>query len=213
MRTKSKKMILTLVSITVILALFGFAISKKPEIIRASKFIQIEKKMKKVQAEVYINASIEKVWSIIGENFDQNSKFNVDAKKTYYLKEVTGMIGSQRRTINHKDKVIDVEILEYDPKKTHVKWEIFNMNVAPLKAGNSSYTLYEDNKGGTILVQKAAFKMKVFFMDWIAKGKFTALFKTELAAIKHLAETGESITPQTKDEIIERYTNSIKVIK
>lgn len=197
----------------VTVALLGFTIMGTSKVIRISESSTIEKSLKRVRAEVHINAPIDKVWSIIGENFDQNAKFSVEAKKTYYLKKVDGMIGSQRRTVNHKDKVIDVEIIEYDPKTTHIKWEIFNMNVAPLKAGNSSYTLREDGKGGTILEQKAAFKMKIFFMDWVAKGKFTTLFKTQLAAIKHVAETDKNITPQTTDEIVDRYSNSIKIFK
>lgn len=212
MKKTPKKLILTVISIMT-LALFGFTILETSMVIRVSESSKAEKSLKKVKAKVYINAPIDKVWAIVGENFDQNSKFSVDGKKTFYLKEVDGMIGSQRRTVNHKDKVIDVEIVEYNSEATHVKWEIFNMNVAPLKAGNSSYTLNADGKGGTILVQKAAFKMKIFFMDWIAKGKFTTLFKTQLAAIKHLAETGESITPQTKDEIVERYSNAIEIMK
>jgi len=166
---------------------------------------------KKVEAEVKIAVPPSQVWSLIGENFDQNSRFNVDAKKTYYLQEDPNMIGAQRRTVNYKDKVIDVEIVEYDPSKQHVKWVIFNMNAAPLKAGYSSYSLRDDGNGGTILTQKAGFKMKVFLMNGIAKGKFTNLFKTELAAIKHLAETGENITEQNKDDIVERYANSITI--
>jgi hypothetical protein len=211
MKKNPKKLIIIMTLITT-LGIFGFT-RLNSQVIRVSESAKLEKSLKKVEAKVYINAPIEKVWLIIGKNFDQNYKFSVDGKETFYLKEVDGMIGSQRRTVNHKGKVIDVEVVEYNPEATHVKWEIFNMNVAPLKAGNSSYTLHEDGEGGTILVQKAAFKMKIFFMDWIAKGKFTTLFKTQLAAIKHLSETGESITPQTKDEIVQRYSDAIKIIK
>lgn len=189
------------------------AMALSSKVIQVSKHTNPDIAMEKVQAEVSIAAPIDKVWSIIGQNFDQNSKFNVDAKQSYYLKEVHGMVGSQRRTVNYKDKVIDVEVVSYDPTKTYVKWEIFNMNVAPLKAGHSSYTLYDDGHGGTVLVQEAAFKMKVFFMDWIARGKFTTLFKTELAAIKHLAETGENITIETKAEIVKTYAHAVRLIK
>ncbi|MCW5516933.1 SRPBCC family protein [Muriicola sp. Z0-33] len=208
----TKKQILVVMSVTV-LFFTGFTQIKTIEMVRESNFKKKEMSMKRVKAEVYIDAPINKVWAIVGKNFDENSKFSLEAKKTYYLKKVDGMVGSQRRTVNHKDKVIDVEVIEYDPKKNHVKWEIYNMNVAPLKAGNSSYTLRAHSSGGTILEQKAAFKMKIFFMDWVAKGKFTTLFKTQLAAIKHLAETDEIITPQTKDEIVERYADAINVIK
>ncbi|MFK7921879.1 MAG: SRPBCC family protein [Bacteroidia bacterium] len=209
-RIKNQLVLLTTASL--LLFIFGFTPSSGTQLGKTIKTSTKEINLKRVQAEVYINAPIEKVWKIVGENFAENSAFSVNAKKTYYLKEVDGMIGSQRRTVDYKDKIIDVEIVEYDANDKHVKWEIFNMNVAPLKAGNSSYTLSSDGKGGTVLVQKAAFKMKVFFMDWVAKGKFTTLFKTQLAAIKHFTETGESITPETKEDIVERYLNDIKVI-
>lgn len=210
-----KRKRILIVGITVWLIVFGvwLAISLSGKVIQVSKHHNPDIAMEKVQAEVSIAAPIDKVWSIIGQNFDQNSKFNVDAKASHYLKEVHGMVGSQRRTVNYKDKVIDVEIVSYDPSIFYVKWEIFNMNVAPLKAGHSSYTLHDDGNGGTVLVQRAAFKMKVFFMDWIARGKFTTLFKTELAAIKHLAETGENITIETKEEIVKTYADAIRLIK
>lgn len=210
MKNTRKKTILIMTSI-LSFGLLGFAMVSTSEVIPISKSNKIEKSLTKVQAQVHINASIEKVWSIVGEKFDENSKFSVEAKETFYLKQVEGMIGSQRRTVNHKNKVIDVEIVAYNAELKHIKWEIFNMNIAPLKAGNSSYSLQEDGKGGTILTQKAAFKMKIFFMDWVAKGKFTTLFKTQLAAIKHLAETGESITSKTTTAIVERYANAIEV--
>lgn len=204
-----------IICLTVGLTSFGvwLATSLSGELIRVSKESNMEDSMKKVQAKVAINAPIDKVWKIVGQNFEKNSRFNIDAKESFYSKEVGGMIGSQRRTVNYKDKVIDVEIVSYDATKSYVKWEIFNMNVAPLKAGYSSYTLYDDGKGGTILIQHAAFKMKVFFMDWIAKGKFTTMFKTELAAIKHLSETGESITTETKDKIVELHSDAISIVK
>jgi hypothetical protein len=192
---------------------FWIATSLSSELIQVSKQNNMEISMNTVQAEVTINAPLDEVWLIVAQNFDKNSRFNVDAKDSFYLKEVEGMIGSQRRTVNYKDKVIDVEVVAYDQIKSHVKWEIFNMNVAPLKAGYSSYTLHDDGKGGTVLVQNAAFKMKVFFMDWIAKGKFTTMFKTELAAIKHLAETAESITVETKNKIREQYADDIIIVK
>ena len=87
------------------------------ELIRASQNTEMEKSMIKVKAEVIIDAPIEVVWGIVGENFEQNSKFNINAKETLYLKEVKGGVGSQRRTINHEDKIIDVEIIEFDEEK------------------------------------------------------------------------------------------------
>lgn len=107
------------------------------EMLRASKNSEVEKSMHRVQAEVRIKAPIEMVWSIVGENFDQSSKFNVNAKETLYLKREDGFVGSQRRTINNKDKVMDVEITKYSEGRTYVKWEIYHQNVAHMKAGNA----------------------------------------------------------------------------
>jgi len=172
-----------------------------------------EIKYKKVEAQVTINASWETVWSIVGENFDQSYKFNIDAKKTEYLKEVKGMVGSQRRTLNHKGKVIDVEVMKYDADNGYIEWNIFNQNAAPLKAGYASYSLKKVGEDKVVLTQKAGYKMKIFLMNPIAKGKFTKLFKTELAAIKHLAETGESVSKDNISEIVDNYASSILVLK
>jgi len=181
--------------------------------ILASFSLAKEKDMnyKMVEAQVSIDASWEDVWSIVGENFDQSYKFNVDAQKTEYLKEVSGMVGSQRRTTNYKGKVIDVEIVKYDAENGSIEWTIFNMNAAPLKAGFSSYTLQRDGDNKIILTQKAGFRMKVALMNPIAKKKFTKLFKTELAGIKHLAETGENISIENRDEIVEKYDAAISI--
>jgi hypothetical protein len=189
------------------------AASPFAKMLLASQNSKVEKSMCIVRAEVQINAPIEKVWQIVGNNFDENSKFNVGAKESLYLKKVPGIKGSQRRTINHKDKVIDVEVIEYDQEKKHVKWEVYNQNVAPMKAAYSSYSLRENEEGITILEQRAAFKMKFFFLDWVAQMKFPGMFKTELAAIKHLAETGESITQENRETIAKRYATSIKLLK
>jgi len=63
------------------------------------------------------------------------------------------------------------------------------------------------------LIQDAAFKMKIFFMDWVAKMKFPKMFKTELAAIKHLAETGKSITKKNAQYIADRNAGSVRMIE
>lgn len=167
--------------------------------------------MQTVRANVTIDAPIEKVWSIIRENFDQNSRFNSQAKSTEYIKQVEGQVGSQRRTININGKYVDVEVLNYDPQAYFVKWEIIDTNLAPLKVGYASYQLEHGINGSTTLSQVAGFRMKIFLMDWVAKQKFTTVFKNELAAIKHLAETDETISLQTQKEISERYANDIKI--
>jgi len=179
---------------------------------RTSQNKELEKSMIKIYAQVQIDAPISTVWTVVGENFDQSSKFNVAATKTNYLKQSEKMVGSQRRTVNAKGKVIDVEIINYDPETKFLKWEIFNQNVAPLEAGYSSYKLSSDGDGGTLLAQEAAFKMKYRIMHLIARRKMTPIFITELSAIKHLVETGESITPATKKTIVRQYKEAVRVL-
>lgn len=179
---------------------------------RASQNKELEKSMIKISTQVQINAPVTAVWSVVGENFDQSSKFNVEAIETKYLKKSDKMVGSQRRTTNSKGKIIDVEVTNYDPETKFVKWEIYNQNVAPLKAGYSSYKLSSDGKGGTLLSQEAAFQMKYRIMHLVARRKMTPIFTTELSAIKHLVETGESITPATKNTIVRRYQEAVKIL-
>jgi hypothetical protein len=179
---------------------------------RASQNKELEKSMIRIHAQVQIDAPVAEVWPVVGKNFDQSAKFNVDAKETRYLKKTNQILGSQRRTTNAKGKVIDVEVVNYDPEAKFIKWEIYNQNVAPLDAGYSSYTLKSDGEGGTLLTQEAAFKMKYKIMHLVARRKMSPIFKTELSAIKHLVETGESITPTTKNEIVKRYHKAVRIL-
>jgi uncharacterized protein YndB with AHSA1/START domain len=204
-----------------ILILFLLVTSTQPyfakaeeNLLRLSQNPTLEKKMNKVKAEVNINAPIEKVWDIIGTKFDQNHWFILSADKAFYLDEPKNgnMIGAKRRVVNAKGKVMDVEVTEFSTDKLHISWEIYNTNAAPIKAGYASYSLRENGQGGTILQQNAGFKMKIFFMDWVAKFKFTEMFKTDLSAIKHYVETGEKITVDNKEQIVKKYVDSVSLL-
>lgn len=204
-----KKVLTSIFVVGLTIAVWVFLTLNQP-VVRPSLAKDLE--MKHVKAKIVIDAPIEKIWKIIAEDFDRNSRFNSNAKTSEYLKRVDGMLGAQRRTVNHNGKYANVEVTGYNPANHYVRWEIIEANVAPIKAGLASYTLHQNTDGTVTLTQEASFKMKLFFMDPIAKGKFTTIFKNELSAIKHLAETDVEVTRENQRQITKKYAQAFEIV-
>ncbi len=93
-----------------------------------------------LRAEILIDASVAEVWDVVGENFDQIVRYSSEVANSYFLHQVDGMAGSQRRSEMHNGRTLDVEITDWEDK-TRVQWEIVKPHIPVLKSGVSSFTL------------------------------------------------------------------------
>lgn len=180
---------------------------------QVSKLPELEREAYVVEVTVDIDVPAARVWSLLGEQFDQSIKFNPEATKTSYILGTQPAVGAQRRTINTNGKFIDVEVVDYDPSAYFVGWEIIDTDVAPIKFGFGRYQVTPISENRTRLKQQAGFKMKYGPMDVVARFKFPKVFVYELAVIKHTLETGKPKSSLSKNEYRARYFRKIKMKK
>lgn len=161
-----------------------------------------------VQLEILIDAPVNEVWNLVATRFDQSKLYNVEAKSTGYIRGNSPKVGAQRRTIGNDGKFIDVEIFAYSPRNHVISWEIIGTDVAKMVVGYASYHLEAAGKG-TRITQTAGFKLQSPVMNVFARGQFPKLFKTELAAIKHILEQKQPVTKSMKRMLRDTYYSKI----
>lgn len=161
-----------------------------------------------IESTVKINATIDKVWKFVAEEFDQNSRFTPDVEKSHFIDKKTNMVGSVRTAILTSGDSFDVKIIAYNTDSKFIEWELIRATM--VETGVASYTL-SDMKGSTKVTLKGGFKMQYFFMDWIARMKYPDGFKGILAGMKLYLEKGIELKEKDVEKIVEEYGDQIHV--
>jgi len=161
-----------------------------------------------VEATALINAPPEVVWKLVAEDFDENSLYTYNVEESFYLHKKPEMIGTIRGAVETSGDSFDVEIIAYNEKDAFIEWEIIRVD-SPITTGVASYTVSEIN-GTTKITFRGGFRMKYFFMDWMAKRKFPDGFKAILAGIKLRAEKGVKLKEGNIEDIMNEYGDQVQ---
>jgi len=196
-----------------VLVIFTLTVStaRATDVRRVSEFPELESSAHSVQITAIIESSIDEVWKAIAIDFDKNIKFNLDAVHALYIKNSSAKVGSQRRTLDQKNRYIDVEITEYLQDKKYIAWEIISTDVAKIEVAFSSYQLESIDMNKTKITQEAGFKLSNPIMQVAAKRLFPDLFRTEIAVLKHTLENGVGKDDLSKSGYKNRYFKKIKI--
>lgn len=160
-----------------------------------------------VEATAQVNSPVQDLWKLLGEEFDKNSKYTHNITDSHYIDKKPGVVGSIRTATESSGQTFDVKVVAYEPNERFIEWEIVRAE-APIETGIGSYRL-EDLDGRTRVTFKGGFKMKYFFMDWLAKRQFPHGFKAIVAGIKLRAEEGRKLADEDVDRTIERYGDQL----
>ncbi len=177
----------------------------------AKKDAKMRKKVVTVEVEQEIGASVEKVWSIIGEDFAKISDSNPDCPYSEWAEGYnTPEVGAKRimyMTDKRDNKYFVDEIVKYDPKNHHITIEVANEKGFPL---NPEYTwLNMDAKkvseNKTLLKLRFNYLTKPRFLKGFAKGGMRKSFQKYAYGIDYHAKTGEIVDEKKWKEIKHLY--------
>jgi hypothetical protein len=165
-----------------------------------------------VDSTVLIKQPVDKVWQIVGENFDQSHIHMAGVDNSYYLTKTENLLGSVRRSEHVGGDHLDVKIMNWNPEEKYIRWQIVETNVPMLSQGVGEYRLTAIDHNTTRLDQAGGFRMKFSALDGMGKIAIRKMFRTILAGIKHQSETGNAIDNYTKKEILKEYKGSIEIL-
>ncbi len=177
----------------------------------AKKDARMRKKVVTVEVEQEIGAPVDKVWSIIGEDFAKISDSNPDCPHSEWAEGFdTAEVGAKRimyMTDKRDNKYFVDEIAKYDPENHHITIEVVNKEGFPL---NVEYTwvnmdAVEISKDKTLLKIRFNYLTKPRFLRGFAKGSMRKAFQKYAYGIDYHAKTGEVIDKEKWKEIKHLY--------
>jgi len=189
------------------LSTLGFA----AEVSRVSQSPELKSRAHIFKLTGIIETPINSAWGLVGENFDHNIKFDLDAVQTEFLDATVPQVGSKRRTIDKDGKYTDVEITEFSKKERYVAWEIIQTDVVKLETAFFSYRLESIDSNKTRITQEVGIRLKNPVMHAMAKRVLPDYFITELSIIKHILENDVEKNDLASKEYKRRYGDEIKL--
>ncbi|WP_196885366.1 SRPBCC family protein [Aureivirga sp. CE67] len=182
-------------------------------LIAFSTQIFAQKKDKKViefSVERIINAPVEDVWRVVGEDFGAIANSHPKIVSSEYNQgHITGGVNASRRCNFNEEgtKYLEEKQIEFDAVNHTFKVKIYHTDGIPL---NTDYT-YGIYKVEKISEKQSKLKMtmilrtKPAFLGWIAKGQFKKDIADYLLAVEHHVLTGEIVNKENFKEIKKKY--------
>ena len=156
-----------------------------------------------VQESIFIEGSVDDVWTVVAEDFDK-SMLHIDrVKRSYYTDYKDKRIGSVRRSEYYDGDWLDVVITQYKPS-SFIQWEMTDTSIGMLKEGVGAYSLVEEG-AGTRLIQDAGYRTSVSVVDSVVKGRFKKMFRTILAGVKYQVEEDRPVEKGQGAKLVESY--------
>lgn len=170
-----------------------------------------DKKVISFSVERNINASAERVWKVVGEDFGAiaNSHPKI-VSSNYNQGHITGGENASRRCNFNEagTKFLEEKQISFDAKNYTFKVLISQTGGIPLN-NEYSYGIYKvtpvtDNS--SILKMTMVLRTKPAFLGWFAKGKFKRDIADYLLAVEHHVLTGENVNKENFKRIKKKYT-------
>ncbi len=178
----------------------------------AKKDAKLRKKVVTVEVEQKIGASADKVWQIIGEDFEKISDSNPDCPYSEWADGFdTAEVGTKRimyMTDKRDNKYFVDEIAKYDPENRHITIEIANEE--GFGTLNVEYTwvnmdVVEIDSENSILKIRFNYLTKPRFLKGFAKGSMRKAFQKYAYGIDYHAKTGEIVDEEKWKKIKHLY--------
>ncbi len=169
-----------------------------------------DKKVKTFTVERTIQASAQKVWAVVGEDFGAiaNSHPKI-VSSTYNQGHITG--GEDvTRTCNFNKKgtkYLQEKQVSFDPENYTFKVLIYHAGGIPLDT-DYNYAVYSVkliDANSCQLIMQMGLRTKPAFMGGLVKGKFKKTIADYLLAVEHHVLTGENVNKQNFKKIKKKY--------
>ncbi|WP_196895222.1 SRPBCC family protein [Aureivirga marina] len=171
-----------------------------------------DKKVIKFSVERIINAPIEKVWKVVGEDFGAIANSHPKIVSSEYNQgHITGGENVTRKcNYNEKGtKYLEEKQIEFDAENHTFKVLIYQTDGIPLNT-DYTYGIYDVDKISDTqskLTMTMVLRTKPAFLGWIAKGQFKKDISNYLIAVEHHVITGENVNKENFKEIKKKYKN------
>ncbi|WP_281613454.1 SRPBCC family protein [Flammeovirga sp. SubArs3] len=161
-----------------------------------------EKKTQHVEVSRIINAPVESVWKVVGEEFGEIHKSHPKIVSSDYLNDspTHGCEGAERVCNLNMDgsKYIKEKQVEFNPDQHSFKVQITNSGTLPLDAEYSfaEYKVEKVDENTSKLIFTFDYRTKPAFMGSLAKGKFKKQLSDYMLAVDHYVTTGEEVNAE-----------------
>jgi len=160
--------------------------------------------LRKINSEVQINASKEKVWDALFTRFGETYLFNPNLEGSHHSGGGAGEVGCERvcqldsRT-SIKEKIVEADVLN------SFKIEIVGGNMPFVNKMFAGFELESINPEKTKVKLNAAFNTKPGFMAFLMKSPFKSKLTDMLIGLKYYLETGKQVSKKTYKPIFKTY--------
>ena len=181
--------------------------------ISTTAFGKGDKKEKKVQSftvERVIQAPVDKVWAVVGEDFGAIANSHPKIVSSNYVGgALKGGEGAERQcNLNEKGtKYVKEKQVAYDAENHTFKAQVYHVGGLPLDP-NYNYAIYRVEKideNSSKLVIDMGLRTNPSFMGAMMKGKFKKNIEDYALAVEHHVLTGENVNKDNFKEIKKQY--------
>lgn len=172
-----------------------------------------QEKTKKVHAfsvERVINAPVQDVWKVVGEDFGAIANSHPQIVSSNYVQGTITYGEGAKRVCNFNEKgtkYVEEEQTSFDPANYTFIVKMYHANGIPMDP-NSTYAIYKVipiDENSSKLVISLGIRTKPAFMGAIAKGKFKQTMADYTLAVEHHVLTGENVNKENFKEIKKQY--------
>ena len=161
--------------------------------------------MHKSEFKVVINASVEKTWKVLFNQYGDIHIHNPGMPTSNYIGDSTkGELNSSRHCMFDDKLFVDEKITEVDENKSF-KVEVFKHNLPFLKDMSAIYELSPLGTNRIELKMVSFNKTSPGFMIYLMKGQLGKGLKKHLFGLKYYLETGKTVNKDNYSEIFKNY--------
>ena len=171
-------------------------------IMTVPQLLLAQKKEKKTQNFVVtsiINAPIDEVWKVVGEDYGAIANSHPKIVSSHYINGSLKAGEGAERVCNFNEKgtkYLQETQVDYDPENYSFRNQIFHVNKFPVVPEYSfaTYKLEPIDDQSCKFIFDMTFRAKPAFMGGMMKGAFKKLIADYALAVEHHVLTGENVT-------------------
>jgi len=169
-----------------------------------------QKKVKKFTITKLINAPIDAVWAVVGEDYGAIAHSHPKIVNSDYINGTLKAGEGAERVCNFNEKgtrFLKEKQTNYDPEQYTFKNQVFQAGKFPVDP-EYTYAIYKLEKvdaNTTRFIFDMAYRTKPAFLGGLMKGQFKKLIQDYAIAIEHYVNTGEEVNQDNFKAIKKQY--------
>ncbi|MBI3125116.1 MAG: SRPBCC family protein [Ignavibacteriales bacterium] len=162
------------------------------------------KKYRRIQTEIIINTSREKVWEVLYTRFGETYLYNPNLEGSHFVSGTKGEVGCERQcNFDAKTKVVEKIVNAKELKSFSI--DIVGGNMPFVDKGLVDVELFNVGVNQTKILFTMNFNTKPAFMGLMMKSMMRAKLADVLIGLKYYLETGKAVSKNTYKPIYRAY--------